>query len=46
MITCIEDLELTKGFSDMKVLVTLTVNRERVMGVGGEKPGWSRLKSA
>lgn len=42
MITCIEDLELTKGFSDVKVLVTLTGSRERVMGMGGKS--WSRLK--
>lgn len=44
MISCMEDLELTYGFRSMKVMVTLADSRGIVIGVGQQKPDWSRLK--
>lgn len=41
---CMEDLELTYGFRSMKVMVTLAGSRGIVIGVGEQKPDWSRLK--
>lgn len=40
-----EGLELTCGFSSVKVAVTLAGSGVMVIGVGGQKPGRSRLKS-
>lgn len=42
MITYTESLELDRGFSDMKVLVTLAGGRVRV--TRHRRPDWSRLK--
>lgn len=40
---CMEDLELTCGFSGMKVMMTLAGSGVTVIGVGGRKPGCRRL---